>query len=76
MYRPYQTETDGSFDFRAVPSGHYRLFAVLEALNLEYANPIAIRSFMDSAKQINIVGKSELTERIDLPTGSEPKVDK
>ena len=51
---------------RTVPSGRYRLFAVEDASNLEYTNPVAIRPFIESAKRINVIGKSVLTGRIDL----------
>ena len=41
-YRAYQTDGDGSFDFKNVRTGDYVLFAVPQ-LDLEYANPAVVK---------------------------------
>jgi hypothetical protein len=37
----FQTDSDGSFDYKDVPAGDYVLFAV-EDTSFEYANPAAV----------------------------------
>jgi hypothetical protein len=52
-YLGYQTESDGSFDYEHVPPGDYLLFAV-DRLDLEYANPGALRPYLDSATALRV----------------------
>lgn len=62
-YRGYQTESDGSFDFRNIPAGKYLLFAV-EDTALEYANPAVVRPYLAAAKPVTIEAHGSSTERI------------
>ena len=62
-YRGYQTESDGSFDYRNIPAGSYSLFAV-EDTSFEYANPDAVRPYLADAKAVRIEPHGMSTERI------------
>ncbi len=64
-YRGYQTESDGSFDFKNIPAGRYLLFAVDDTA-LEYANPDVIRPWLASAKPVTIETHGTSSERISL----------
>jgi hypothetical protein len=70
-YRGYQTESDGSFDFRNLPAGRYFLFAV-EDTGFEYANPAAIRPYLAEAKVVSVASHQTSTERIPVSAAKEP----
>lgn len=59
-YRSFQTERDGSFDFRSVPAGHYFLFAVTDS-KLEYGRPDVVAPYLRGTKEIE-VGPGNSTE--------------
>ncbi len=69
--RAFQTESDGSFDFRSTPAGRYRLFAV-DNTELEYARPDVIAPYLPGAREIEVVSGSSKEERI--PITSPPTV--
>jgi hypothetical protein len=52
-YRSFQTESDGSFDFRSVPAGRYFLFAVNDS-ELEYGRPDVVAPYLRGAKEIDV----------------------
>jgi hypothetical protein len=64
-YFGYQTESDGSFDLKYVPAGHYLMFAVDDTA-FEYANADAVRPYLASAKPVTIEAHGKSTERISL----------
>ncbi len=51
-YRAFETDSDGSFDIRAVRSGNYYLFAV-DAPDLEWKNPAVLRPYFADAELIS-----------------------
>jgi hypothetical protein len=53
-YRGFQTDSDGSFDFQNVRAGDYILYAI-DRLDVEYANPAAVRPYLPSGKPIRVV---------------------
>ena len=61
----FQTDSDGSFDFAAVPAGDYVLFAV-DDQEFEYANPDVVRPYLSMGKRISIEPHGHQTERIEL----------
>jgi hypothetical protein len=65
IYRGYQTESDGSFDFRDIPAGRYLLFAVDDTA-FEYANPAAVSPYLADAKSVTIETRGTSTERISI----------
>jgi hypothetical protein len=61
----YQTESDGSFDFRLIPTGRYLLFAV-DNSQLEYARPDIVGPYLSRAREIDIPARTVTEERIPL----------
>jgi hypothetical protein len=61
----FQTDSDGSFDFTAVPAGDYVLFAV-DDREFEYANPAVLRPYLTTGKRISIEPQAIRTERIEV----------
>jgi hypothetical protein len=69
-YRGFQTDSDGSFDYQNVRAGDYVLFAV-ERVDLEYANPAAVRAYLASGKPVRILPHAGIAENatlIPIPT--------
>lgn len=60
-YRGFQTDSDGSFDYQNVRAGDYVLFAV-ERVDLEYANPAAVRPYLASGKPVRIPAHAAIIE--------------
>ncbi|MGO9096383.1 MAG: carboxypeptidase regulatory-like domain-containing protein [Bryobacteraceae bacterium] len=68
-YLGYQTESDGSFDYEHVRPGDYFLFAV-DRLDLEYANPGALRPYLASATTLRVEPRKVYDERPILVTAA------
>lgn len=66
LYLGFKTDSDGSFDFRNVRPGDYRLFTVNNT-ELEYANPEAIRPYLEGAKPLTIEMNGALDVDLELP---------
>ena len=64
-YRGFQTDSDGSFDYQNVRAGDYVLFAV-ERVDLEYANPAAVRPYLASGKPVTIPAHASIVENASL----------
>jgi hypothetical protein len=64
-YHGYQTESDGSFNFRSIPAGRYLLFAV-DNSQLEYARPDIVGPYLSRAREIDIGPRTVTEERIPL----------
>jgi hypothetical protein len=64
-YHGFQTDSDGSFDFAAIPAGEYVLFAV-DNLEFEYTDLEAVRSYLSTGKRIKIEPNSVETESVGL----------
>jgi hypothetical protein len=69
--RIYQTESDGSFDFRSVPTGRYFLFAV-DDFEFEYARPEVLAPWLSRARQVDIQARTATEERIPLTSPPVP----
>ena len=52
--RAVASNSDGSYEFRGLPAGEYALFAVEDGVDLEYANPAAIRPYLADAKKVHL----------------------
>jgi hypothetical protein len=50
-YHGYQSDSDGTFDFKAVKPGDYTIFAT-SSQELEYGNPAAIAKFLAGGKRV------------------------
>jgi len=55
-YRAVVAASDGSYEFRGLAPGDCGLFAVEGGPDLEYANPEAIRPYMERAKRVRVSG--------------------
>jgi len=64
-YRGFQTESDGSFDFRNVPAGEDKFFAV-EDTGFEYSNAELVRPCLASATPVRIEAHKALSQDIVL----------
>ena len=64
-YRGFQTDSDGSFDYQNVRAGDYVLFAV-ERVDLEYANPAAVRPYLTGGKPVHIPAHAAIVENASL----------
>jgi hypothetical protein len=64
-YRGFQTDSDGSFDFAAVPAGDYILFAVND-VEFEYASLEIVRPYLASGKRVRIEPHAIATDNIPL----------
>ncbi len=64
-YHSYQTDSDGSFEFKNVRSGDYVLFAVSQ-LDLEYANPVAVRPYLSSGRPVRVTRQATISENISV----------
>jgi len=70
-YRSYQTETDGSFRYDAIPPGDYILFATAD-FKLEFGNPTAIARFLSSGRRIHIEPNVRVDVQLELDTTPPP----
>jgi hypothetical protein len=52
-YRGFQTESDGSFNFGAIPAGRYLLFAVDDP-EMEYAVTDVVAPYLSRAKEVKV----------------------
>ena len=66
-YRAFQTDSDGSFDIQSVRPGDYNFFAV-DAPELEWTNPAALRPYFETAKAIHIEPHRTYDETLSLTT--------
>ena len=68
-FRAFQTESDGSFDFRSVPAGRYQLFAVVDT-EFEYARPEAVAPYLAASKEIEVRAHAASDETVPLGTAA------
>jgi hypothetical protein len=52
-FRSFQTDSDGSFDYKLVRSGDYILFTA-DRLDLEYRNPAVVRDYLASGTPVKV----------------------
>lgn len=65
-YHAFETDTDGSFEWVALPPGDYLLIVQADWLDLEYANPVALRRLLDTARALHVDGTETQNIRVDL----------
>jgi hypothetical protein len=65
-FHTYQTDADGSFDFRAVRPGSYVLIAVEDGTDLEYANPAVLAPLRAKGTRIELAPEVTLHERVEI----------
>lgn len=64
----FQTDSDGSFDYRSVPAGDYLLFAV-DDNTFEYRNRPVIQPYLVGAKRIQVEAHQSYSENIPVTGG-------
>jgi hypothetical protein len=69
LYGGFQTDSDGSFEFKHTRAGEYYLFAV-EDPGLEYMNPPMVRPYFARAKKIRVDAHGTYSEQIPLLAGN------
>jgi hypothetical protein len=67
-YHGFQTDSDGSFDWAAVPAGDYYLFAAEEP-RLEYRNPEALRPYLAGAQRVKVEAHGKVSLRLGVTRG-------
>jgi hypothetical protein len=63
--RGFQTESDGSFDFKLIPAGTYAIFAVNDTA-LEYLTPAITERYLRQAKEVSVAPHAAGEIRVDL----------
>ncbi len=63
----FQTESDGSFDYEAIPVGDYLLYAV-DKLDFEFANPEVARPFLAGATAVHVPAHGVVEQRVPVTT--------
>ena len=61
-----ESNSDGSYEFHALPVGEYEVFAVEDGTDLEYANPAAIRTYLPGAKKVQVAPGGLDNVRLDV----------
>jgi hypothetical protein len=61
------SDSDGSFDYKSLKPGEYRIFAVEDGSELEYTNPASIAPHLKSARPVLVQPRESLNLRLDLP---------
>jgi hypothetical protein len=65
LYRGFQTDSDGTYDFQNVRTGEYFLFASPDP-DIEYTSPTAVHPYLKGATQVRITRKAVTLENISL----------
>jgi hypothetical protein len=65
-YRGFQTDSDGSFEWTALPPGDYILIVKEDWFQLEYANPAAVRPLLTSGRAVRVMGTESQKIRVEL----------
>lgn len=59
----FQTDSDGSYDWRNIRPGDYLLFATTDTL-IEYQNPAAVQPYLSQAKPVQVKAKETYIENV------------
>ena len=54
LIRRDQTDSDGSFTLRQVPSGHYTMLAIANGWELEWMNPEVLRKYLPDGTSVDV----------------------
>lgn len=63
LYRGFQTDSDGSYDFQNVRTGEYFLFASPDP-DIEYTNPKAVQPYLKGARLVRVTRQAATQEDI------------
>jgi hypothetical protein len=65
LYRGFQTDSDGTYDFQNVRTGEYFLFVSPDP-DIEYTNQKAVQPYLKAARQVRVTKKAATVEDIGL----------
>jgi hypothetical protein len=65
-YRGFQTDSDGSFEFEGLVAGEYVLIVLEDWLDFEYANPAAVRPYLETGRPVRLDISQSRKIQVDL----------
>jgi protocatechuate 3,4-dioxygenase beta subunit len=65
-YRSFQTDSDGSFEFEGLAAGEYLLIVVEDWADFEYANPAAVRPYLETGRPVRLESRQSRKIQVDL----------
>jgi hypothetical protein len=65
-YRAFQTDSDGSFEFEGLPAGEYVLIVLEEWGDFEYANPSAVRPYLETGRAVRLESGQNQKIRVEV----------
>ena len=65
-YRGFQTDSDGSFEFEGLAAGEFALIVLEDWFDFEYANPAAVRPYLESGRAVHLEGAQNQKLRVEL----------
>lgn len=65
-YRGFQTDSDGSFEFEGLAVGEYVLIVLEEWGDFEYANPAAVRPYLETGRAVRLESGQNQQIRVEL----------
>ena len=66
LFRRDQSDSDGSFTLRNVVPGRYRLLAVEQGWELEWANPNVLHAFLKKSVPVEVHSDDKLTRMLEV----------
>jgi hypothetical protein len=68
LFRRDQSDSDGTFDLANVFPGRYRLLAIQNGWELEWANPAVLQAFLSKSVPLEVKSGDHLTQTIEVQT--------
>lgn len=68
LFRRDQSDSDGTFDLGNVFPGHYRLLAIQDGWELEWANPAVLQAFLSKSVPIEVKSGDHIKQTIEVQT--------
>ncbi len=65
-YRGFQTDSDGSFEYEGLAAGEYVLIVLEDWFDFEYANPAAVRPYLETGRAVRLQSGQNQKIRMEL----------
>ena len=65
-YHGFQTDSDGSFEWQGLPAGDYVLLVRQNWFDFEYANPAAVRPYLEAGRAVHLESGQSQKIRVEL----------
>jgi 5-hydroxyisourate hydrolase-like protein (transthyretin family) len=65
-YRGFQTDSDGSFEYEGLAAGEYVLIVLEDWFDFEYANPAAVRPYLETGREVRLESGQNQKIRVEL----------